>query len=114
MISRRIVLSLLGLSCLASAPALAEWKHKVRDAWPHVAVEHIDSSGVGDSPELGDVLTVRCVGDDETVTCVLNMGTDTALVPHAGSVMLASNTHVRGAHGTVALPADTAVWLLED
>ncbi|WP_460801411.1 alpha-glucan family phosphorylase [Nocardioides pacificus] len=43
----------------SAAHGLAEWKHKVRDAWPHVAVEHIDSSGVGDSPELGDVLTVR-------------------------------------------------------
>ncbi|SDP15381.1 alpha-glucosidase [Klenkia soli] len=61
----------------------------------------------------GDVLTVRCAGDDETVTCVLNMGADTALVPNPGTVLLASTTHVKNAHGTVALPADTAVWLLE-
>ncbi|MEI4281102.1 glycoside hydrolase family 13 protein [Klenkia terrae] len=71
-------------------------------------------SGTATVSTSGDVLTVRCAGDDETVTCVLNMGTDTALVPHAGTVLLASSTHVRSAHGTVALPADTAVWLLED
>lgn len=41
------------------------------------------------------------------------MGTDTALVPNPGAVLLASSTHVRSTHGTVALPADTAVWLLE-
>jgi alpha-glucosidase len=62
----------------------------------------------------GDVLTVRCVGADETVRCVLNMGSGTVLVPNTGSVLLASSTHVRSSAGSVALPPDTAVWLTED
>jgi alpha-glucosidase len=61
----------------------------------------------------GDVLTVRSVGDDETVRCVVNMGTGTVLVPNPGSVLLASSTHVKSSAATVALPADTAVWLVE-
>lgn len=62
----------------------------------------------------GEVLTVRCVGADETVRCVLNMSAEIALVPNPGSVLLASSTHVRASAGTVALPSDTAVWLVED
>ena len=41
------------------AAELSAWKKKVRGAWPHVRVEHVESSGVGDSPEVGATLTVR-------------------------------------------------------
>lgn len=43
----------------AGARTLAAWKDKVRSAWPEVRVEHVESSGVGDAPEVGAVLSVR-------------------------------------------------------
>ncbi len=47
----------------ARARSLAEWRRAVVKAWPSVAVRHVESSGVGDSPELGSRLTVRAVVD---------------------------------------------------
>ena len=41
------------------AAELAAWKKRVRAAWPAVRVEHVESSGVGDAPEVGDTLSVR-------------------------------------------------------
>jgi starch phosphorylase len=41
------------------AGELAAWKKRIRAAWPAVRVEHVESSGVGDAPEIGDVLSVR-------------------------------------------------------
>jgi alpha-glucosidase len=72
--------------------------------------------GSGDATVVtaGDVLTVRCVGDGETVRCVVNMGSETVLVPGSGTVLLASSTSVRSSAGSVALPPNTAVWLAED
>ena len=43
----------------AAAKALAAWKHRVVKAWPSVAVDHVESSGAGESPHLGTRLTVR-------------------------------------------------------
>jgi starch phosphorylase len=43
----------------AGATALAAWKKKVKAGWPEVRVEHVESGGVGDAPEVGDVLSVR-------------------------------------------------------
>jgi starch phosphorylase len=43
----------------AGARELAAWKQRVKNAWPQVRVEHVESSGVGDAPEVGDVLSVR-------------------------------------------------------
>jgi alpha-glucosidase len=56
---------------------------------------------------------VRCVGADETVRCVVNMGAETVLVGGSGSVLLASTTSVRHSGGSTALPPDSAVWLVE-
>jgi glycogen phosphorylase len=42
-----------------AAQALAEWKHRVRAAWGEVAIDHVESSGVTDAPELGQLLEVR-------------------------------------------------------
>jgi starch phosphorylase len=50
----------------AGAASLAAWKSRVRAGWGGVRVEHVESSGVGDTPEVGAVLTVRafvCLGD---------------------------------------------------
>ncbi|HET7691408.1 MAG TPA: alpha-glucan family phosphorylase [Nocardioidaceae bacterium] len=41
------------------ARALAGWKAKVRASWPHVRIDHVDSSGVGDSPEVGAQMSVH-------------------------------------------------------
>jgi glycogen phosphorylase len=41
------------------ARELADWKQRVRAGWSSVAIDHVESSGVGDSPEQGDALEVR-------------------------------------------------------
>jgi starch phosphorylase len=41
------------------ARELAAYKAKVTTAWPNVRVDHVESSGVGDSPQIGETLHVR-------------------------------------------------------
>ncbi|MEJ7795321.1 MAG: DUF3417 domain-containing protein, partial [Nocardioides sp.] len=41
------------------AAELSAWKQRVRAGWSGVRVEHVESSGVGDAPEIGTALTVR-------------------------------------------------------
>jgi starch phosphorylase len=41
------------------ARELASWKQRVRSAWGSVRVDHVESSGVSDSPQVGDVLSVQ-------------------------------------------------------
>ncbi|MEZ5193978.1 MAG: alpha-glucan family phosphorylase [Nocardioides sp.] len=41
------------------AAELAAWKQTVRKAWADVRVEHVESSGVGDAPEVGVTLSVH-------------------------------------------------------
>ncbi|HET8716265.1 MAG TPA: alpha-glucan family phosphorylase [Nocardioidaceae bacterium] len=38
---------------------LAAWKQRVHDAWHGVAIEHVESGGMPESPQLGDGLDVR-------------------------------------------------------
>jgi alpha-glucosidase len=81
----------------------------LRDAHPALG------SGEATVSRRGAVLTVRCTAaDGSVVRCVVNMGAGTALVRTRGTVLLASTTGVRRSAGSVALPADTAVWLAED
>ncbi|GAB2682211.1 alpha-glucan family phosphorylase [Thalassiella azotivora] len=42
----------------AGAKALAQWKSRVRAGWDAVRVDHVESSGLGDSPQVGEVLRV--------------------------------------------------------
>ena len=42
----------------AGARDLATWKQRVAAGWGDVAIDHIDSSGVGDTPEIGQTLGV--------------------------------------------------------
>jgi starch phosphorylase len=44
---------------LAPARELAHWKESVRSGWSRVRVDHVDSSGIGEVPQVGDRLTVR-------------------------------------------------------
>ena len=41
------------------AAELATWKKRVRAGWTDVRVEHVESSGIGDAPEVGARLSVR-------------------------------------------------------
>lgn len=45
----------------APARALAAWKQQVTKAWPGVGVEHVESTGAGDTPQLGVTLHVVAV-----------------------------------------------------
>ncbi|MCF2528685.1 alpha-glucan family phosphorylase [Yinghuangia soli] len=44
---------------LAGARALADWKAEVRASWPQVRVDHVESGGIGDAPEVGNTLDLR-------------------------------------------------------
>ncbi len=41
------------------AKRLAAWKQRVREDWPAVRVEHVESSGVEDLVEVGETMSVR-------------------------------------------------------
>jgi glycogen phosphorylase len=43
----------------AGAQELASWKRRVRSGWSDVAIDHVESSGVTDAPELGETLEVK-------------------------------------------------------
>ncbi|GAA0668511.1 glycosyltransferase family 1 protein [Kitasatospora atroaurantiaca] len=43
----------------AGARELAEWKSRVRAAWPAVRVEHVEAEGSAEAQELGSTLTLR-------------------------------------------------------
>ena len=43
----------------AGARELSRWKQQVRATWPSVRVEHVESAGVGDSPEVGATFEVH-------------------------------------------------------
>jgi starch phosphorylase len=43
----------------AAAIELAAWKKRVREAWKDVQIEHVESSGITDSPALGSLLCVQ-------------------------------------------------------
>jgi glycogen phosphorylase len=47
----------------AGAKELAAWRSHVLAAWPSVRVQHVESSGVGDTPELGATLQLRAEVD---------------------------------------------------
>jgi starch phosphorylase len=42
-----------------AAEELAAWKKRVRQQWPQVGVEHVETSSVEGTPELGSTLTLR-------------------------------------------------------
>lgn len=43
----------------ARARAFAAWRVRVTQAWPGVRVEHVEASGVGETPEVGAVVQLR-------------------------------------------------------
>ncbi|MEO6879859.1 MAG: alpha-glucan family phosphorylase [Mycobacteriaceae bacterium] len=44
---------------LAGAAELAEYRRKLKAAWPQVSVVRVDASGLPDTPEIGAVMTLR-------------------------------------------------------
>jgi len=46
-------------SAFAGAKDVAAYKARVRASWPKVKVEHVEPSGLSDSPQIGDVLDLR-------------------------------------------------------
>ncbi|WP_460461595.1 alpha-glucan family phosphorylase, partial [Arthrobacter alkaliphilus] len=48
-----------GTASFKEAKELAAWSTKVRDAWPQLMVEHVDSIGVSEEPQIGDTLQVN-------------------------------------------------------
>ncbi|MFN8077124.1 MAG: alpha-glucan family phosphorylase [Kineosporiaceae bacterium] len=51
----------------AEAKALAEFKARIVTAWPAVKVDHVESGGISDSPQVGDELHVRAFVSLDTV-----------------------------------------------
>lgn len=49
----------LGREDYAGARDLAAYTSRVKAAWPKVSVDHVESTGVGDSPEIGETLHVN-------------------------------------------------------
>ncbi len=49
----------ISATSFAGARNLAAWKQRVSDAWPLVAVTHVESGGVDTVPQVGDILHVR-------------------------------------------------------
>jgi starch phosphorylase len=45
----------------AAARSLAEWRQRVAKEWPAVSVEHVESVGQGDTPELGSTVHLRAI-----------------------------------------------------
>ena len=52
----------------AAAVDLAAWKKRVKDGWPDVRIEHVESSGVGESPALGSRISLRVHASLGTLT----------------------------------------------
>jgi glycogen phosphorylase len=98
----------------AGAATLAAWKKTVKASWPDVRVEHVESEGVGDAPEVGDALNVRafvCLGslspDDVDVQVVHGViVADDALVDTVADSLTPAESYDGGRYrfdGTVTL-----------
>jgi starch phosphorylase len=88
----------------AGARALAEWKARLRSAWPGVRIEHVEGSGVGASPELGATLSIQAyvaLGDlspDDVDVQVVHgrAGEDDSLTDVCTSPLAAGDTYEGG------------------
>jgi len=84
----------------AGAKDLAAFKARVRAAWPSVRVEHVEPSGVSDSPQIGDVLQVTAYVDlgglaPEDVTVQVVHGRTNSADELTGDIELAPLEHVQ-------------------
>jgi len=100
----------------AGAVQLADWKKRTRDAWGGVAIDHVESSGVADTPALNETLEVKVfvslgsLGPDDVDVQVVHgrIGNDDVLVDTTPESLVHAETYEGGRHrfeGRVALSA---------
>ncbi len=90
----------------AGARELAAWKSRVRAGWGEVRVEHVESAGVGDAPEVDDVLHVRAfvalgaLSPDDVAVEVVHGRTDAddVIVTSHVDVLTLTETYEGGRH----------------
>jgi starch phosphorylase len=90
----------------AGAARLAEWKQRVRGAWGEVSLDHVESGGVGDQPEIGETLEVSVFAslgslspDDVDVQVVHgSMGHDDVLVDTRAESLRLAESYEGGRH----------------
>ncbi len=98
----------------ASAEVRAQAKAWLRDGWPGVRVDHVESTGVSDSPQVGDEVSVRAFvslgalkPDEVTVELVYGRVTPSdSLVDPVGTPLPHAESYEGGRHrfeGTVRL-----------
>ena len=87
----------------AGARELAAWKHRVRVAWPQVSVTHVESGGVDQVPQVGDVLHVRAqvmldglTNDDVAVEVVYGRADDGDRMTAPSFAILSPDTPLPG------------------
>ena len=51
----------MSASSYGAARSLAEWRLRIAKEWPGVSVSHVESSGHGDTPELGSTVHLRAI-----------------------------------------------------
>ncbi len=88
----------------AGAKDLAAFKARVRAAWPSVRVDHVEPSGVSDSPQIGDVLHVKAYVDlgglaPEDVSVQVVHGRTNDADELTGGIEVASLEHVQNYEG---------------
>lgn len=78
----------------AGARELADYVARVREAWPRVAVRHVESGGLSVQPHVGDELRVRALVDldglsrDDVAVQVVYGRTDSHDIIEAGTVSI--------------------------
>jgi glycogen phosphorylase len=90
----------------AGARALAEWKGRVKSGWSGVRIEHVEASGVGDSPELGGTVSIQAYAalgeltpDDVDVQVVHGRaGEDDGLDDTRSTSLVAAEAYEGGRH----------------
>ncbi|GIJ00122.1 starch phosphorylase [Sediminihabitans luteus] len=98
------------------ARELAAWKARVRASWSGVRVDHVESAGIGEVPQVGDTLTVRAdvtLGDldpsDVEVQVVHGaVGENDVISSYATAPIALAESYEAGRHafvGTVTLDA---------
>ena len=102
-----------GASSFQAARALAEWKARVRAAWPAVHVAHVESGGVDSTPQVGEELHVRAfvelgelTPDDVAVELVhgrARAGDALSDVEHEPLTLESTSSGSRGLRGQVPL-----------
>ncbi|WP_343065238.1 alpha-glucan family phosphorylase [Nocardioides mesophilus] len=90
----------------AGAQELAEWKQRVRGAWAGVSIDHVESEGVTDAPEMGQTLELKVFAslgslepDDVEVQVVHGRtGSDDELVDVTSESLTLTESYEAGRH----------------